>query len=385
MDERCPAAPPYLDIGVAVLRTDAGTTTSATGTAAGAKQTVGSLGSAVQRSALLELHLLPGKYLVVPISSGSLPSPPEGSGAPNWRLDDRGRLPPYARHALSHALFALDADVDGAISLAEIRSPDAAPLVSALAVHDVGVIEMVERAPDGRLATAKLIRAIERALVAVTADGADDGAGAVHAAWVEIFAACGYDAALRPLPTRNRHPYVLSAHATSPVELSARGVDEGTLSGVQAAVVRDSGTSISVGKSLRIFALASEGGVSFAAENSDAERRAELTLDCSSSENVRASDGAGLCVTNVLAPSELRMLLVLLPADRFEPWTYAYKVAAKMKRAPKAKPPPPAAEAPGAEGEVPAAARDVGTSARAAPPAPARSKVPMRKLTRYHS
>ena len=75
------------------------------------------------------------------------------------------------------------------------------------------------------------------------------------------------------------------------------------------------------------------------------------------------------------------MLLVLLPADRFEPWTYAYKVAAKMKRAPKAKPPPPAV-APGAEGEVPAAARDVDTPARAAPPAPARSKVPMRKLTR---
>lgn len=95
-----------------------------------------------------------------------------------------------------------------------------------------------------------------------------------------------------------------------------------------------------VGK-VRVYALGSPGGVSFAAVNTDPSRAYELTLDASSSLNVRSHRNT-LVATTILPPASASpsplLLLVLLPIDRFESWSYSYKVSCY---APKARVPLP--------------------------------------------
>jgi hypothetical protein len=128
-----------------------------------------------------------------------------------------------------------------------------------------------------------------------------------------------------------------------------------------------------VGK-VRIYALGSSGGVSFAAVNTDPSRAYELTLDASSSTNVRSHRNTLVATTTLpQADPAPKLLLVLLPVDRFEPWSYSYKVACY---APKARAvPPPQIKAAREELPPPAPPR-VAAAPRQPPPASAPAKPP---------
>ena len=383
VDERCEGAPKLLDVGLAVLEDFEGELIERPVEApddSGVKRPC-SLGSAVQRDALLIAHLTPGEYIIVPTSSGAPPVyaadvPATELLRPSAVVDATPELSTPVRRALEHTAFALDADMDGLVGSSDWRQPWAHEFAEAACIDvygygaaaaanaddaaEGGMIDLAEH--GGALSAADLSRVLGQQW------GGRHGA---RPRLGRLLRAAGYNAALQPVAAD--HACVVSVHSTGRVRLEPRPVDEAQHERVMCAIIRASGKKFVVGK-VEVWQLQTQGAVSYAAVNTDPQRAAELTIDCSNSTNVR-SDHAMLSSTIKLPPDrtarQARLVLVLVPKDRREPWTFTAKMSAYV---PKQRPTAVDMAAP-----PPAAARPVPTSA--AKPVAAAAAKPMAALS----
>lgn len=324
IDERVPSAPHYIDCGLAVLEDVGGDlipVSSVIGLSHEPEQERPcSVGAAVVRDQLLVAQLLPGEYVVVPTTSGREPCAPHDAppDAPPTQLLDESwdGLVPAARHALEHACFTLDVDMDGVLGADDLSHPAAAPFVAAASI-DVsedgsGVGRVKLAAYGGFIAPSALRRALAEAW------------GSERAPYDSLLRAVGYDGALRPSAVR--HPFVLSVHSTGQAAISPRPFEPAQHEQLQCEIIKANGKKLVVGK-VEVFTLHSSGGVSFCACNTDRERSAELTVDCTGSTNVRSSTGELAATVKLAAQGPSRLALILMPLDRFEAWGYSFKVS----------------------------------------------------------
>mmetsp|Transcript_23375 Transcript_23375/g.64260 ORF Transcript_23375/g.64260 Transcript_23375/m.64260 type:complete len:740 (+) Transcript_23375:2140-4359(+) len=334
VDERSTPKLPNVDVGVAVLR-KAGD---------GSLALVGSVGTSVSRDRNLELELVPGSYLIVPTTSGAVPPTNAGSAqpseAPGRLLLDSGDLTAKARQAFDLIAFTFDADMDGLLGEADLTQPAAAAFVDA-----AGIDTSASGDGHGALKLAAFLnrKATPAALrLALLRSLADVSTTEAEAFWLDFFAACGWGGAgVEPVAEAPR-PLVVSVHSGEEVSFTPTPCNAETYETVLCEMIRAKGKEMVVGK-VRVYSLATDGGVSFAAFNTDPERTYEITLDASASSNARSHRGT-LIATSSLPPggASPKLLLVILPSDRYEAWSYAYKVScyAPKVRPHQEKPPP---------------------------------------------
>ena len=315
LDERTPGAPPNIDLGLAVRDRKTGALVDA-------------VGSAVQRDALLELRLGEGEYEIVPTTSGVRPSPPLDDNGVAYQaaaklLDsEKQSLTIAAEQALDLMCFELDADMDGALNKSDLSRPAAAKFAKAAGIKVGGNFLTL----NGREYKALRPSVLREAL---------------HDAWkpeerranfAALFASMGCDEKTLRRTDAASLPYTVSVHCERKgFSLDAQPLADADREAVLCDIVKaKSGAPMKLGN-INVYTLHSSGGASFTAENTDGSRAAELTLDCSDSDNVR-SDRGDLCVTTRVEPGAARMAMLLMPADREQAWAYSYKCSSRHIR-----------------------------------------------------
>jgi hypothetical protein len=159
--------------------------------------------------------------------------------------------------------------------------------------------------------------------------------GVRYSSCLAVFEALGYDEMLNPLS----HPFTVSVHSTRPVELEiVDAPDAAELDGMEAAYIAAEGRPTQVGPAVTLYSLQNHGGVAFSAHSRDPSRWHEIALDCTGgARNIRSNsaEGADVLKTRVkIPPGGSVRVLVLLPIERAEPWSYQFTASAKSLRAP---------------------------------------------------
>lgn len=252
---------------------------------------------------LLETYLEPGEYVMVPITGGVRPTPPQ-SGAKIVPVDGDPLMPESncpvsasVHYALRRIFFALDQDLDGLLGPADLALPTAAPFVDACKI-DIISAEGEPMQPGCMLKLSAFvaqtggIQLETLALVLLKAWG-----GPKAAQWTTLFSAMGYDHRLNP--TNAQLPFVLALHASQPVKLRRCKLDASVYDRILCTYCKRHGHQQRMGTA-SVYALATGSGAIFVGDNTGVAP-ASITVDCTGSYNVAGHDDS-LQATGTLAP-----------------------------------------------------------------------------------
>jgi len=350
-DERVPAAPSYLGLGLAVFRVDP------SGRAPPQLVPSGSCPRLIQRDRLLEVSLEPGEYVCVPMTSGVRAvgsggaSGGGGGGGGNgngrrasWdggggggdplQPDEYGLLGSLAIHAMELGLFALDFNLDGRLDATDLQQPAARRFVEAAQI-DTGADPAAPLQPGKAFKMAKYPHGVTGKLLRFVLFEAWRDRPDALLRWRRLYASLGFDPlTLQPRDGHVLLPVVLTTHSVAPVDVSAVPFPPALHEWATGEVVRSLGRRVPVTATATLYCLQRGEEVGFAAENSHQSQPVELTLDCGASLNVRSDRPHSALKASVVVPPARHgpataLAMSLLPRDQFAAWRFQYRYSTR--------------------------------------------------------
>ena len=334
-DERCRNAKPYIDVGVTVLRIEPGECNYAL---------VDASGNSVERQNQLEVELTPGRYLIVPTTTGckfaaqcASAAAAGGSAAPPFPPADAKAAPasPGGRRAARRGGAREDELVMKAVRSKEF-SAEVRHAPTSSSSGSTRTSTACSRATSSTRPWGDRGPALRRRRLPVAHDVRRERAPArAHALAAQCTCTC---TRRRPRPrddlarpractTRARLLYartVVSRPRGPRVRAASQPHDaEAFEEAMELPIKLGKRTEIEGGRVVLYTRRSGYSGVSFAVENADPARRTlDFTLDCSLSTNVM-SHRRSLVHSQLVPPGETKVLHHLMPEKSFEHWSWS--------------------------------------------------------------
>lgn len=313
-DIRCEDAMPYIDIGLTVLQTDEH----------GALSFVSSTGHGMDRQRQTdELSLKAGRYLLVPVTSGSKLK----HHVDSWKkASASAKVQPVALtvahdgvtvfsdaviNAFTEVFHRMDCDSDGLLSKAELDQYTLR--TQGAAIEDAAYTQMLH-AFEAKDAVGISLQGFLRAELHVYQQG-----GANEERLRKEFHVLGYD---NQLVLQSCRSVAVSVHSTAPFVLDRLPYDQHTAQEAEHLLIMQRGKVEVLEHGLVKLYTFHPGysGISFLVENLN-HIALVYEMDCSKSMNV-LSHRASLVHKEVIEPKQRRVIHHLVPADGAKSWSW---------------------------------------------------------------
>eukprot|EP00051_Salpingoeca_urceolata_P026064 m.475737 g.475737 ORF g.475737 m.475737 type:complete len:816 (+) comp20398_c0_seq15:196-2643(+) len=309
-DERAFMVPPYIDLGVVILKV----------TEDGQFPLV-DVASSADRDVQLDVKLPPGRYVLVPMTTGirrkaaaqEFMSRRQKQQQRRIRAPGGGAELSYACSAAVREIFwRLDEDMDQLLNSTETGK---------LFLH------LTEKPLTDRKYVELVSRYDSKGRLGLSADGLvqffEDQEDKMIKRYLQR---AGYD---EDLYLDYARTFITSVHAASQVLVSKLDYNDDLFKrAVGLWILSRSGPPKESGK-IKVYDLdRGTAGASIAVFNGF-DRAVEVTMDCSKSKNIVSHRGS-LTATSKVPPQEMRVVHHIAPEDPFEQWAYSYDMSGKL-------------------------------------------------------